>query len=794
MGSAENTPKFDSDQEYLDAVFEQIVEGLEAGLPTNPTNLDQLVAGREHLRAAVGELIEVAKGVAVGPVPQAQLGPLPVVPGYTILHEIGRGGMGVVYLARQDRLGGRRVALKVLSSVAMQSPRARQRFRAEAHAIARFRHDHIVAVYDIVQSDDCHAFAMEWIDGTSMAAVIHALKEMSTRGPSSGDGDAQMGVLRSLLGAPPGLIPGRTWTLYVICAGIAMARAMEAVHAAGLLHRDVKPSNILIRRDGTPLLSDFGLVRETDSSITRAGTFVGTLGYASPEQLRGHDQLDRRSDIFSLGATLYHALSLRMPHDGASATQILQQIERSTAPPLRRINQRIPIDLQTVIGRAMDPEPGRRYPSAREFADDLQRVLDLQPIRARPAGPLTRTAKLLRRNRTTLSAGIVGGALAVCLVALVLLYALGLPAWSRAHFTHARLVLLDPEQSDAMISAAFSNDGIAGGLPLASAAIDHALAEYESAIRYAPFDAEIARERELISLVGVVTNRPAAAPIHFAGNAVLPLTGAFLSQVHSGWRDYRNSRQAVEFSSEQLRSASSEDLRALGLVALLCGATHTCVEAWSIFDVKADADPLVDAAFGMALRASKQWERAYPRLRHAVEAYPNVGFLTVNLAEAAMKCGDFAKAQGWLEQARDKPRHDRFNGWKRVQASLHAATGKDDEARRLYEELFAENTNVVAVDEYAQFLVARGDVERALIMYLHCIGHGVIQRDLFTRYIGTVERWWGTLDEDDRKALIDVNEPLESFRTDRGGILPTYHWCIRQLGRAPPAGAAPHRP
>lgn len=789
MATTQNPAANDSDQGFLDRVFDRAVEALECG--ASPS-LDELLGGREHLRSEIQEIIRLAKGVAVGVGPEARAGSFPTVEGFTVLRELGRGGMGVVYLARQDRLGGRLVALKVLSAVAMHSPRARQRFRAEAHAIAKFRHDHIVAVYDTVQSDECHALVMEWIDGTSMAAVIDAILSQGKGEPTS-DGRMHMGVLRSLLGSSPQVPEDRTWLLYVLRTGIAMARALHAVHDAGLLHRDVKPSNILIRRDGTPLLSDFGLAREADCMVTEVGTFVGTVAYASPEQLRGERQLGPVSDVFSLGATLYHALALRMAHQGSSATQMLQMIERSAAPALRTLNPGVPLDLQTVIFKAIDSDPARRYQSAGEFADDLQRVMNLQPIRARPAGALTRTAKLVRRNRASLGAAILGGALAVSLVALALLWAIGFPAWKSAHHTNARMVLLDPEQSDAFIASVLNDTSFGSGVPLRRDAIDRSLAEYAKALRYAPFDAELRRERDLIELVGVVTTRSAPAPVAFPGDADLPLTAAFVSRVHGGWRTYDVERNALRFGPDQLQSASAEDLRALGLVALLSGATSACIEVWSAFDLKANADPLVEAAFGMALLASKQYGRAYPRLRHAVEVYPNVGFLTINLAEAAMKCGDFGKAQDWLHRARDLPGQDRFNGLERVQAGLHAALGNDIEARRLYEKLVDEGNNVVAFDEYAAFLLARGELERALMVQLHSVTTGMVRRDLYTRFVETVERWWPTLDAADRAALTAAYEPLVPFRIDRNGILPTYVWCMEKLGVEAPRDHIPRQ-
>jgi tetratricopeptide (TPR) repeat protein len=186
--------------------------------------------------------------------------------------------------------------------------------------------------------------------------------------------------------------------------------------------------------------------------------------------------------------------------------------------------------------------------------------------------------------------------------------------------------------------------------------------------------------------------------------------------------------------------------------------------------------------------------RAYPRLRKAVEAFPNVGFLTVHLAEAATKCGDFDKAQRWLDQAGAMPRLDRFNGLKRVQAGLHAAAGHDEQARQLYEELLVENQNIVAFHDYAQYLDARGDLERAVAVYLLVIGHGFVDPNVYRHFTDVTERWWETLEPLDQQRLAGSVEPWTDYRHDRHGILPTYARCLTVLGQEPPPGGIPRRP
>jgi serine/threonine protein kinase len=777
------------DQEFLDWAFDQAIQCFEEG---QSVSVDDLLHGRESLRAQIEDLVLTARQVAVGAPP---VQPAPKIGGFTILNEIGHGGMGTVYLARQEALGGRLVALKVLPWSFAAAARSLDRFRDEANAIARLHHPHIVAVHDIVHDGETHAFAMEWVEGSSLARLIDHLQELTTSATTTHLDDARIAAVKAHLNAPPEALREVTWPAYIIRVGIAIARALQLVHEAGLLHRDVKPANVLIRRDGTPLLSDFGLVRETDATVTNVGSFAGTAAYAAPEQLRGDATgVDRRADVYSLGVTLYHALTLRLPFAGHSATSLLRQIEGGAAPPLRKINRRLPVDLQTIIAKAMEPEPARRYQTADDLADDLQRVLNLQPIKARPAGLVTRSLKLLRRNRRAVIGAGVGGALTLSIIALLLSYFIGFPAWSKEHLDEARLALIDPSQGDSLFSAIFWNQDNPSGDPISHAAAEDALHEYDAAIRFAPFDGDVRLERELVQLARDITTRPMPMDASFGHARELPLTASFANSVHTGWSNLTAPRNKPEFTDHQLQTASLDDLRSLGLLALLCGESKSAMAAWAALDLRTSPDALVEACFGMAYLIGEEYGRAYPRLRRAVEAFPNVGFLTVYLAEAATKCGDLDKAQRWLDQARTMPRLDRFNGLKRVQAGLYAAAGHDALARQLYEELLAENQNIVAFDQYAQFLEAHGELEQALLLYMRIVSHGTMHVDMYRRLIDATERWWDGLDEGDRRQLIQANEPWTNYRIDRNGILPTYAKCIRDLGGQPPSGGIPNSP
>jgi len=379
--TASNAPRPD-DQTFLDEFFDEVVETFRRG--ENVTFLGKL-EGRMHLVAQAESLVDLARFLADGR-PQTA----PTVVGYTILSELGRGGMAAVYLARQEKLGGRPVALKVLPPHVALSPMARDRFRAEVLAVAKQRHPGIVPVYDVIEDGPTLAYAMEWIDGRTLEQVIGCVRDGLPL-PSTGEQpravpvDAMERVRVFLAASEPDRLEAGYWG-FIARVGESVARALQSVHENGILHRDIKPSNIMIRRDGVAVLSDFGVARDDHGPhATATGGFLGTPPYAPPEQLSGtREQLTPRSDVYSLGATLYHALALRLPFTGRTPVAAAAQIERGEVLPLGTASPGIPEPLVAIVARAMHPDPLRRYASAKELADDLRRFLAREPIQIHP--------------------------------------------------------------------------------------------------------------------------------------------------------------------------------------------------------------------------------------------------------------------------------------------------------------------------------------------------------------------------------------------------------------------------
>ncbi len=310
-----------------------------------------------------------------------QAGPaLPTVAGYEILAELGRGGMGAVYKARQTSLK-RLVALKMILSGSFARPQDVARFLHEAEAVARLQHPHIVQIHEIGRQDGRPYFTMELVEGPSLAEKLQA-------GP---------------------LVPREAAQL-----AETLARAVQYAHERGVVHRDLKPGNVLLTADGQPKITDFGLAKRIDqeeSHHTRTGVVLGTPSYMAPEQAVGRSrEVGPATDVYALGAILYEMLTGRPPFRGDTWLEIAQQIKHWQPVPPSYLQPRVPRDLETVCLKCLEKEPDRRYPSAAALADDLRAFLAGEPIQARPPNPPERVVRWIRRHPTAAVLLGVGGA------------------------------------------------------------------------------------------------------------------------------------------------------------------------------------------------------------------------------------------------------------------------------------------------------------------------------------------------------------------------------------------------
>ena len=328
---------------------------------------------------------------------------------FVIEGELGRGGMGIVYVAHQTSLD-RRVALKVLPSVHALSPAAIERFQREAKAAGRLQHANIVPVFEVGQIQSSFFIAMQLIEGESLDQLRRDLEHFEAGAASSSD---ESGPEPSVVGASREL--RRQWASErgayyrnIARLGVQIADALAFAHARGVIHRDIKPSNLLLDRAGLVWVADFGLAKMADSDLTMTGDVVGTLRYMSPERLEG--ECDERGDIYGAGASLYELTTGRRIHAGTRRTTLVDSIERLEPVAPRVVDPKLPLDLETIVLRAIEKKPEARYQSAEEFGDDLRRFLEDRPILARRAGLAERLSRWRRQNRAVaaLLASVVG--------------------------------------------------------------------------------------------------------------------------------------------------------------------------------------------------------------------------------------------------------------------------------------------------------------------------------------------------------------------------------------------------
>lgn len=286
---------------------------------------------------------------------------------YELISELGRGGMGVVYKARQKDLD-RIVALKMILSSHLASADQVSRFYAEARAAARLRDPNIVGIYEVGEHRGQHFFTMEYVSGKSLAQVI--------RGKALEIEEAVRLVM-------------------------IVARAVHSLHGHGMIHRDLKPSNILLDEAGNPSVSDFGLAKvlESEDRVTASNAIVGTPGYMSPEQAAGRGlQVGPTSDIYSLGTILFECLTGRPPHDGSAPLATLVQVLEGEPPQPRLLNPNIPRPLEKICLKCLEKDQIDRYTSARDLADDLDHFLRGEPVEATRGGPWHRLRRWARRE------------------------------------------------------------------------------------------------------------------------------------------------------------------------------------------------------------------------------------------------------------------------------------------------------------------------------------------------------------------------------------------------------------
>ncbi|HLU48941.1 MAG TPA: serine/threonine-protein kinase, partial [Planctomycetota bacterium] len=328
---------------------------------------------------------------------------------FRILREVGRGGMGVVYEAEQVSLG-RRVALKVLPFHSLFDTKRLERFQQEARAAARLTHPSIVPVYGVGEHLGVHYYVMQLVPGQGLHRVIEEVRRLRARGEPEVDiaDPSTSSSLASNCGSGGSRSARERYFRNMARLVRDAAHALDYAHGEGILHRDVKPSNLLLDPNGRVWLTDFGLAKaEGTDELTKSGDFVGTIPYMAPECFKGWS--DPRSDVYGLGVSLYELLTLRPAFAERDRALLIRRVTTEEPPALRRIDRAIPRDLETVVLKAIAKEPAHRYASARAMADDLDRFLSGLPVEARRSGVAARVARWCGRNplSATLAALVV---------------------------------------------------------------------------------------------------------------------------------------------------------------------------------------------------------------------------------------------------------------------------------------------------------------------------------------------------------------------------------------------------
>jgi serine/threonine protein kinase len=416
-----------------------------ARYPDLAPELAEFFANRDQFDAVVGSLAGGSRNGAESthdprPPELGQLGD------FRLLREVGRGGMGVVYEAEQISLG-RRVALKVLPFAAALDAKQLQRFKNEAQAAAHLQHQNIVPVYYVGCERGVHFYAMQFIEGQTLAAVIADLRQLAGNEKAGVEGSPeQLSEIANALAsgrlpvsarpspdeqpttpyapapvspapettAKAGLSTARSITNQAYFRTVARlgeqaAEALEHAHDLGVIHRDVKPGNLLVDGRANLWITDFGLAHcQSQAGLTMTGDLVGTLRYMSSEQaLAKRGVVDHRTDVYSLGATLYELLTLQPAFTGSDRQELLRQIAFEEPRRLRSRNKAIPVELETIAMKALEKNPADRYATAKELADDLRRFLEDKPIRARRPTLVQRVRKWGRRHWSIVAAALV---------------------------------------------------------------------------------------------------------------------------------------------------------------------------------------------------------------------------------------------------------------------------------------------------------------------------------------------------------------------------------------------------
>jgi eukaryotic-like serine/threonine-protein kinase len=506
-------------------------------LPADPINTDpgsQATAPRrgpssgESTAEVTPDREALTIEVAPGWPPRKMAAGGPDIPGYEILGVLGRGGMGIVYKARQTGLD-RLVALKMILAGGDARPGDLERFYAEARAVAQFQHPNIVQVHEVGQRDDLPYFSLEFVAGGSLAQKVaghpHPIRE---------------------------------------AAGLAetLARAIHLAHQRGIVHRDLKPANVLLTSDGAPKITDFGLAKrlvEEDSGQTREGSVLGTPSYMAPEQARGATRdVGPAADQYALGAILYELLTGRPPFQGKTVHDTLEQVRSQEPEPPGRFRSEVPRDLETICLKCLQKEPHRRYADAFELAEDLRRFLEGRPIMARPSGRAERLWRWCKRNPkvAALTAAVFGLLVAGVVVSTGSAVAI---ARERNHKERQR-ALADQARRDAEEARRIADVQVALALDTIKTLIHKVQGQLEAVPRAQEVKKDLLQTAEVgLKQVARSAHGQSSTEVAVALSAVQIRLGLIYRQIGETEKAFEHVRESHRMNQEQLAAHPDSD-------------------------------------------------------------------------------------------------------------------------------------------------------------------------------------------------------------------------------------------